>query len=241
VAGVDAAGDEVIARALGRGAGEEGRFDFVEAEGVEGAAHGERNLVAGAEVRLHARAAQVEKPVAEAGFLAGGDFVFDLEGRRARVVQDEDAEAMTSTSPVARFGLGFSRLATVPSTATTYSLRHSSARRGRRVLLFVADDLSEAVAVAQVEEDELAEVAAAVHPAHQQDGLARIGGASSPQVCVRAVFREVSVIMVETTEQIHDKNKTAAQGPALISETAILAKFRDSDRERWEAVACRAG
>ena len=37
-----------------------------------------------------------------------------------------------------------------------------------------------AVAVAQVDEDDAAMVAAAVHPAHQQDRLARVRGAQFP-------------------------------------------------------------
>lgn len=42
---------------------------------------------------------------------------------------------------------------------------------------FVEDDLANAGAIAQVEEDEIAVVAAAVHPAHQHHVFARIGGA----------------------------------------------------------------
>ncbi len=39
------------------------------------------------------------------------------------------------------------------------------------------DDLGDAAAVAQIEEDEVAEIAAAVDPSHEYDGGAGIGGA----------------------------------------------------------------
>ena len=42
---------------------------------------------------------------------------------------------------------------------------------------FVENDLCDAGAVAQVEKDEIAVVAAAVDPAHQDDLLAGVGGA----------------------------------------------------------------
>ncbi len=47
---------------------------------------------------------------------------------------------------------------------------------GLRVLLRVEDGLDEAIVVTQVDEDEAAVVAAAVHPAGEGDGLALVGG-----------------------------------------------------------------
>ena len=41
----------------------------------------------------------------------------------------------------------------------------------------VEDDLRHAVAIAQVDEDDAAEIAAAMDPAHQQGALAGVGGA----------------------------------------------------------------
>ena len=86
----------------------------------------------------------------------------------------------TSTSPVAMLGLMVSavRSATMPSTAITYSARTSSALAVHGgVDVLVEDDLGDAVAVAQVDEDHAAQIAAAMHPAHQKDGLAGVGGA----------------------------------------------------------------
>ncbi len=66
----------------------------------------------------------------------------------------------------------------MPTAATTYSGRHLLALRvalGRELL--VENDLRDAGAVAEVEEDEVAVVAAAVDPAHQNHLLAGVGGA----------------------------------------------------------------
>ena len=74
--------------------------------------------------------------------------------------------------------LGFSlprrRGATVPLTPTTNSLR-SSLPRGLKLLAGVGleDDLGHSVTVAQVDEDQPAEVAIAIDPAVQDDWFAR--------------------------------------------------------------------
>jgi len=49
--------------------------------------------------------------------------------------------------------------------------------RGRLGQLLVEHDLGDAGAVAEVEKDEVAVIAAAVHPAHQNHLLAGVGGA----------------------------------------------------------------
>ena len=68
----------------------------------------------------------------------------------------------------------------------TYSDRSCSARAMHvRVHALIENDLGHTLAVAQVNEDHLAEVAAAVHPAHQKHALAGIGGAQFAAVCVR--------------------------------------------------------
>ena len=83
--------------------------------------------------------------------------------------------ATISMSPVAMFGFSrpASRARTRPLTATTYSERAASALAcAAGDDLFVEDDLGDAGAVAHVEEDEVAVVAAAVDPAHQDYVLA---------------------------------------------------------------------
>ena len=70
------------------------------------------------------------------------------------------------------------RSVTGPSTAITYS---AASMLGFGVDGWVAigveDELRDAFAVAQVDEDHAAQIAAAVHPAHQDGALAGVGGA----------------------------------------------------------------
>ena len=88
--------------------------------------------------------------------------------------------ASISISPVGILGLmaSASRRRTLPTAATTYSGPHLLALGvavGRQFL--VEHNLRDAGAVAQVEKDEVAVVAAAVDPAHQDHLLAGVGGA----------------------------------------------------------------
>ena len=84
---------------------------------------------------------------------------------------------------MARSGLAFWRAITLPSTATTNSLRTCSALRvGFRLCFFVEDDLDDAGAVADVEEEEIAEVAAAGYPAQDDGVFAGVGGAQGAAV-----------------------------------------------------------
>ena len=71
-----------------------------------------------------------------------------------------------------------SRCLTVPITAMTYSLRSSLGLLvNGGVRLVVEHDLGDAGAVADVDKNEVAEVAAAVHPSHEDGFLAGVGGA----------------------------------------------------------------
>ena len=129
VAGVDAAGDEVVARAFGGGARHEGRFDLEEALSDEVVADGHGDVVAEREVLLHLGAAEVEVAVLEADLFVGDGVFGGREGRRLRVVEQQESWATTSMSPVGMLGLArpSPRSRTLPVTATTYSGRAASA------------------------------------------------------------------------------------------------------------------
>ncbi len=86
LAGMYAAGNQIIARALGRRAREHGRFDFVEAHFVHGLADFEDDAMPQRKILPRARAAQIEIAVVQARLLAGGRFVFDHKRRRFRRV-----------------------------------------------------------------------------------------------------------------------------------------------------------
>ena len=61
------------------------------------------------------------------------------------------------------------------------------------MLLLVEHDLRDSRAVAQIDKDQLAQVAPPVHPAHQHDVLVRVRAArSDPQYCVRFKLPSVS-------------------------------------------------
>ena len=61
--------------------------------------------------------------------------------------------------------------------------QHSAAAVHGRVDVLVEDDLGDAVAVAQMNEDHAAQVAAAVHPAHQHDAFGRRRRRAAPRRC----------------------------------------------------------
>ena len=84
--------------------------------------------------------------------------------------------ARTSIAPVLTFGFTVSgvRASTCPRTAITYSAPEPSGARDER-LVVADDDLRHAVAVANIDEEERAEVAKTVHPAEQHDVLADVG------------------------------------------------------------------
>ena len=88
VAGVDAAGDEVVARALRRRCGQKRRLDLGEAAVAEEVADELDDAVAGDDVLVHRLAAQVEVAVLQAQELVDVGLFVDVEGRRLGGVQD---------------------------------------------------------------------------------------------------------------------------------------------------------
>jgi hypothetical protein len=108
--------------------------------------------------------------------VAGG--VVERERRRLGLREHREAAGhdldVAGREPIAALPSG--RRRTVPSTSTTHSFRSACGAKAPRRVGF-DHDLGHALAVAEVEEDEAAEVAAAVDPALQDDGLALVLGA----------------------------------------------------------------
>jgi len=175
---VNAAGDKIVARAFWRGAREHRRFDFEEAHFVHHAANFEQDFVAQREIGVLARAAQIEIAIAEARFFGGVGFVFDLKRRRFRVVEDVKLGGDDFDFAAGEIGIRFLArddfafdgddvfAADVFSFAVSFGLR-----------LFVKDDLDDAGAIANVEEEEISEVATARDPAHHDGVFVGVGGA----------------------------------------------------------------
>ena len=186
-AGLQAAGDEEVARALGRGAREDRRLDLQEVALVEDVAHGGDDLVAQLHRLAHVLAAQVDHPVLQADHLVDRRVLVDGERRRLAGGQALSERTWISISPVARFGLTFSgaRLTISPSAEMTCSGRRSSAT-AKASPRRMDDELHEPGAVAQVDEDQPAVVAAAMDPAGHPHRVADARGAqvAGPGVAV---------------------------------------------------------
>ena len=181
VAGLDAAGDQEVAGALGRRLEERGGLDLHEQAVVQRLAQGEREVGTHLEVGHHLGAADIEVAVAQADVLAGLDVVLDLEGRGLRGVEDLDMRDQDLDLARRELGIGLA-LGTLAHHAGDLDGPLGANGLGgveRRAagVLGVEGDLGHAVAVAQVDEDETAVVAAAPHPTGEGDLLADMLGA----------------------------------------------------------------
>ena len=175
-----AAGHEVVARALGRGARHERRLDLVEALRVEVVANRDRHLVAQLDVVLHLRPAQVEVAILQAHFFVGDVGLGRRKRQRLAVVQDAQLigdDLDLAGRDVLVDGAGVAQL----HVAHDGDDELRAQRFGLLVKLGagVGGDhhLGDAAAVAQVDEDQVAEVATAIDPAHEHNVRTGIGGA----------------------------------------------------------------
>ena len=190
-----AAGNEKIARALGRRLGEDRRFDLKKALPAQAFADGQRNIVAQAEVALHLETAQINVAVFEADFLVLNGLFGRRKGRQARVVQDEQLGGLDLDLAGLHFGIdgvlrAQAHFAHGGDHVLGANLLALCVAFGRE--LFIQNNLTDAGAVSQVEEDEVAVVAAAVDPAHQHHLPAGVGGAQRAAEWVRSRFPKKS-------------------------------------------------
>jgi hypothetical protein len=173
--------NEEVARALRRRAGEHRRLDLEEAAVVQNAPHAEGDLVAQDEVLEHGRPAQIEEAVLEPQLLRRVRPVLDRE--RWRLGPREERETRSDDLDLARRQIGVP-LALAPEDDRALDLDDVlAAGAGRGVdglagaARAVEHDLDDTGAVADVEEDELAEVPAPGDPALEQDRTSRVGSA----------------------------------------------------------------
>ncbi len=180
---VDAAGYQVIAGTLGRGLGEHRRLDVDEAGVVEEAAEGACRLVAQLHDALHVGAAQVDDAVGQAHRLAQ-IVVVDLERRRGRGVEHLELVRQHLDLAGDQVGvLGAGRAAAhLAGDAQAELVAHALGGGKGLGAVRVADHLHQALAVAQVDEDDATVVAAAVGPAEQGHGLVEVGGVDPPAI-----------------------------------------------------------
>ena len=162
-----AAGDEVVARAFGSGPRHEGCLDLQKAVVREVVADGARDLMPEAQVALHLRPAQVEIAVLEPHLFVR-DGVFSRRERRGTgIVQEQQlgGDELDVTSGHVRV---YQRRVTPAQRANggddILRPRGLGAGVGFGAALFIQHHLGDAGAVANVQKDEVAVVAAAVDP-----------------------------------------------------------------------------
>ncbi len=177
-AGVQAAGNEIVARAFGRRLDDHRRLDLEEASRVEEVAHRLDDLVAHAEIALHARAPQIEIAVLQPQIFVDGLVAVDGKGWHLRAV--EDLERVGGDLDVAGRQPRILRSRGTPAHGAGDAQHVFVAQVlgfGKSRVLRIEDDLGHALAIAQVDEDQAAVVAAPIDPACELHGLAGIAGA----------------------------------------------------------------
>ena len=180
-AGLQAAGHDVVARAFGRGGDHDRRLDLEEAAPAHELADAPVEPVAQLERGQHLRAANVDVAVAHPHQLVDVDGVL-VDGERRCFGGVEHLDGFRQQLDFAGGQVGVDGGLAARGDFADDSQHEFVARFVGRgvgvigiaacVILRAHDDLHDAVAVAQVEEDQPPVVAAAMHPAGQRDALA---------------------------------------------------------------------
>src|SRR5580765_8310263 len=97
---MNAAGHQVVARALGRRPRENRRLDLEKIVAVEIRTRGDRHLVAQHEILLQRRAAQIEVAIPQAGLLRHGGVLLIGNGGVFASFRISSSSTTTSISPV---------------------------------------------------------------------------------------------------------------------------------------------
>ena len=178
VAGLQAGRHDEVARTLGRGLEERRRLDLHEAAVVEGLADREGEVGAQLEVGHHLGTADVEVAVLEAQVLAGLDVVLDLERGRLGGVEHLDlgAEHLDLAGCEVGVGLALDAMAHLALDEDRPLGTHGlgGGEHLGRAQVGVEEDLGEALAVAQVDEDQAAEISTGTDPSGKRDCLADV-------------------------------------------------------------------
>ncbi len=184
LAGMHARGDEEVARALGRRGGQDGGLELEKARVAHAPADRGDDLVAEHDVPVQRLAAQIQEAIGEAQVLRVVGLAEHGDGQLLGLGQHLDAGG--DDLDLARRQLGVHRGLAVDHRARAHAavdLDHPlGAHRLCRLegwAVGIGDDLGEAVVVAQVDEQQAAVVAHAVHPARQPHRLADVARAQA--------------------------------------------------------------
>src|SRR6516225_7249791 len=171
---------QIVARALGSRSSHEGRFNLKEALRVEEFTRHKSYLRPQNQVPLHVGPPQIHVAILQADVFAHIHLLFHGEGRSTRFVEDPDSGGHHFDG--ARGQVRIDRRwppRRDPAFHRNDVLRPHlfGAPVNPRAYILVKHHLGDAVAVTQIHENDAAMVPAAVHPAHEHDGLTLIGGA----------------------------------------------------------------
>ena len=192
LAGVDAAGHQIVPGALGGGLGEDGGLDLQEPVLVKVVPGDLGDLVPGGDGLLHLRAAQIQIAILQAQHVVGLGVLHDLKGRGLRFGQQAqlgDIDLDVAGGDLVGLGLALPD----QTGGSHHILRAEGGGLVKDVLggAVVKGQLDEAGAVPQVHKDQTAQVPLPLDPAAQGDGLARVG-----QTQVAAVMAAVEILKI---------------------------------------------
>jgi hypothetical protein len=173
---VQAGGDEEVACTFRGGVGEDGRFDFEEALFVEEIAGGLGDAMAQLEVLGHFGAAQVQVAVGKAEIFVG-DFGVEGKGRDVRLVENGEGagdDLDFAGGELWVFAAGEALDDAAGDLKDVFSAESVGGFGDLREFLGAKDDLGEAFAVAEVDENHPTVVSARIDPACQGDLLADV-------------------------------------------------------------------
>ena len=178
-AGGEAGGNEEVAGAFGGALREDGGFDFEEAFAVHEVADGFDNAMAEAEVVAHGSAADVEVTVFETEVFVG-DAAFDGEGEDVGFAYDgqgggDDFDLAGGEAGV--FGAGEAGGDEAGDGDDVLAAEAVGLVGDLGVFIGAEDDLGDAFAVTEIDENNAAVIAAGIDPAAEGDGGVGVGGA----------------------------------------------------------------
>ena len=179
-AGLNAAGNEVVASAFGRGTRHEGRFDFEESLIGKIVANGFRNFVTSLDVELHDVAAKVDVAIFQARLFVGEGGIGGKERRELGFVEDAQFfghEFDFAGGHVRIDGVRVAQLDRAGDGDNEFVAQRFRLFVDGGVALGIEYDLSDAGAVAKVDEEKVAVVATAVDPSHESGFFAGVRGA----------------------------------------------------------------
>ena len=194
LAGMHAARHEIVARAFRRGLRQNRRLDLEEAVLVEVAPHDRRQTVTHDDVVLQPRTTKIEIAILQAYVFRHRRVVGDRKRRCLCLVQHH--ELLHDDLDLAGRQLRIHRL----GRAAPHFPDHADHELGsqplglgnQRLVVFVEDDLRDPGAVADVDEEQPAEIAHAMHPAQKRRVRANVRPAAVRRRCACGSGRRVA-------------------------------------------------